>query len=433
MQVISRENDWPEITLSHSDSEVGSPTKKEIPFPKSSPEVVRLKTKILENYRGSVLTHLNPLDCFRSDLFGGFAFLSPRKDWIADEGITEREERLLRLFLEELYEELKNHVFYDKDLFSICSAFLLCEDRLGEYLELLNSFPSNFSDASKGRALLTYLGLLPKKESEASEKRSRVQRLIEKHSLEGLPPEEQIEIYDLVVSGQEPALLGTAYYYFRMQAQGLRNVKVLDSMIVRRLSEFTFKEMELFLKDFETRHSIWNRYNLIKKVRRPSQVKEWLREEKKKNGREELSSTLKESILEKGDESLFERYQLYSKQGLVHTLRPFELLTLWNSTEATKLDTDLIEIEKKVPESYLTQRMIAVKEFRDQRFSAFLERLPKTGRFQYTPEMVYLRAVSLLELGNATEGVRLLKSLVYKFPDSDFLRLVLDRYQKGEV
>lgn len=427
MQVSISQTEWPEITLGRP---APTPERQNGPSSKPSSEVLRLKTKILENYSGSILTHLKPSDCFRSDLFGGFRFLSPRTNWIREEGITEREEKLLRLFFEELLEELEGHEIWDGELFSLCSAFLLCEERLQDYGKLLDSFSADLPEAKDGRTLLYFLGFSAQTPEQMPEETEDKVRLVSTHKTSGLSEEQKFRLYDLVVSGKEPNLLGLAYHYFRTNPSGLRSVTVLDAMLSRRLQEFELGEVDSFLKDYETRHSIRDRFFLLKRSISRDLLKDWILEEKRRNGREELSESLRETVSGSGDESLFERYKILKEQGLTHTLRPFELLLLWNSTAASELEVSLVDLEKLYPDSYLTHRAIAVKEFKERKFDAFLDRLARTGRFQYSSEMLYLKAVTLLEIGMAEEGTKLLESLVYKFPDSDFLRLALERYRK---
>ncbi|WP_246050422.1 hypothetical protein [Leptospira langatensis] len=416
--------EWPEITLRHPDWE-----KKKTPSKSGSSEILRIKTKILDHYSGSILTHLKPNECFRSDLFGKFRFHSPRIDWIREDGITEREEKLLRLFFQELLDELKGDLVWDPELFFLCSAFLLCEERIQEYHELLGSFGSDLQEAKLGRRLLYFLDLIPG-EQLSTEDLSAKERLSYHHKKDGLSPEEQNELYDLVISSQEPDLLGLAFYYFKEKKEGIRNVRVLDAMISRRIEEFEPTEIRSFLEHFDPTHSILERFFLLKKCVSRDRLSSWVAEEKKKNGREELSETLRDSIQEGTDESLFDRFNVLKSQGMSYTLRPFELLVLWNSTLAGELDAEMLSLRAKASSSYLVERAIAVQEFKDKKFAAFQERLSLTGRFQYTPELVYLKAISFLETGRVEEGVQLMESLVYKFPQSDFLRLVLDRYKK---
>lgn len=426
MQLSVTETEWPEITLRHPDwdkKNVGAPTSA------SSAEALRIKAKILDNYSGSILTHLKPGECFRADLFGNFVFRSPRFDWINEEGITEREERLLRLFFQELLEELKGKVVWDSELFYLCSAFLLCEERIQEYKELLDSFAEGLEEAKEGRRLLFYLGLLSQGEIPKYEGKDLKEKIAYAHKTRGLNPEEQNELFDKVVSSEANSLLGLAFHYFREKTTGLRNVSVLETMIARKIRAFKAPEREVFLRQYEVRHSIWDRFFLIKKIQPRDKVAEWVRNEKKRNGREELSETLRDSIQEGTDESLYERFRILKEQGLAHTLRPFELLVIWNSTLASDLDAELLGLRSQTV-SYLGERALAVQAFKDKKFEVFQERSLSTGRFQYSPEMIYLKAISFLETGKVEEGVRLMESLVYKFPQSDFLRLVLDRYRK---
>lgn len=423
MHISVSNTEWPEITLKHPDFESKKLDRK------PDTEVLRLKTKILDHYSGSILTHLRPSHCFRADLFGRFVFHSPRLDWIREDGITEREEKLLRLFFQELLDELKGNLVWDPELFFLCSAFLLCEDRIRDYQELVDSFGEELKEAKEGRRLLYFLGAIPESESFLKEGLERKERISYNHKRQGLNQEEQNELFDLVISSQEPDLAGLAYFYFKDKREGIRNIKVLDASIARRIEEFSRTEADFFLDQYSLRHSILDRFFLVKKCKPRDFLFEWVAEEKKKNGREELKETLRDSIQEGSDDSLFERYKILKEQGMSYTLRPFELLVLWNSTLAGELDSEMIGVRAQTPGSYLTQRAIAVQEFKDKKFEAFRERLVLTGRFQYSPEMVYLKAISLLETGPVEEGVQLMESLVYKFPQSDFLRLVLDRYK----
>lgn len=427
MQLSVSETEWPEITLVHPAWEkknVGTPSSH------SSAEALRIKAKILDNYSGSILTHLKPSECFRSDLYGKFVFRSPRYDWIREEAITEREERLLRLFFQELLDELKGKVVWDSELFYLCSAFLLCEDRIHDYKELLDSFPEEIQETREGKRLLYYLDQAVETEIAPYDGKDPIERLAYAHKSRGLGLEEQNELFDRVVSSEAMALLGLAFHYFKEKKEGLRSISVLDSVLARRIRAFRPEERDFFFSQYQTRHSIRDQFFLVKRFRSKDQVREWVREQKKKNGREELSETLKDSIQEGGDDSLYERFRILKEQGIAHTLRPFELLVIWNSTQAMDLDAELLSLRARGSSSYLAERAIAVQEFKDKRFAEFQDRLPATGRFQYTPEMIYLKAISLLETGKAEEGVQLMESLVYKFPQSDFLRLVLDRYRR---
>ncbi|EMF42316.1 hypothetical protein LEP1GSC083_0166 [Leptospira interrogans serovar Pyrogenes str. L0374] len=53
------------------------------------------------------------------------------------------------------------------------------------------------------------------------------------------------------------------------------------------------------------------------------------------------------------------------------------------------------------------------------------------GRFRFSPEMLYLQGSALVEIGRTQEGIKLLENLLIKFPDADYLRLVLERYKKN--
>lgn len=60
-----------------------------------------------------------------------------------------------------------------------------------------------------------------------------------------------------------------------------------------------------------------------------------------------------------------------------------------------------------------------------------MKSLEYCGRFRFSPEMLYLQGSALVEIGRTGEGIGLLESLLVKFPDADYLRLVLERYKKN--
>lgn len=141
--------------------------------------------------------------------------------------------------------------------------------------------------------------------------------------------------------------------------------------------------------------------------------------------------SLQDKILTGQDESLEKRYAILKQNRLVYTLSPFELLILLNSTESSNVQKEIGGVEKSLPDSYLTKRAKAVLYFFEKNFEKFLKSLEHCGRFRFSPEMLYLQGSALVEIGRTGEGIGLLESLLMKFPDADYLRLVLERYKKS--
>ncbi|EMG12433.1 hypothetical protein LEP1GSC151_1981 [Leptospira interrogans serovar Grippotyphosa str. LT2186] len=141
--------------------------------------------------------------------------------------------------------------------------------------------------------------------------------------------------------------------------------------------------------------------------------------------------SLQDKILQSQDESLEKRYALLKKNHLVYTLSPFELLILLNSTESSNVQKEIGGVGERLPDSYLTKRAKSVLYFFEKKFEEFLKSLEHCGRFRFSPEMLYLQGSALVEIGRTQEGIKLLENLLIKFPDADYLRLVLERYKKN--
>ncbi|PKA03386.1 hypothetical protein CH375_17320 [Leptospira ellisii] len=139
---------------------------------------------------------------------------------------------------------------------------------------------------------------------------------------------------------------------------------------------------------------------------------------------------MQENILAGQDESLDKRYVLLKQNRLVYTLSPFELLILLNSTESANVEKEIGGHHEKLPDSYLTKRARLALRFFKKEYDEFLNSIGECGRFRFSPEMIYLQGLAMIEIGRTEEGIGLLESLFMRFPESEYLRLVLERYKK---
>lgn len=111
MQILEKEktNDlWPEITLSSYVEK--APTilvkkrKSEGLVPRN-PEIIRLKSKILEYFSGALNEVHSPFSSLRIDLFGEFRFQTDATSPFEEEGLSEREKICSKYSLRNFWKE----------------------------------------------------------------------------------------------------------------------------------------------------------------------------------------------------------------------------------------------------------------------------------------------------------------------------------------
>ncbi|TGM00994.1 hypothetical protein EHQ76_11285 [Leptospira barantonii] len=443
MQILEKEktNDvWTEFTLSsyaektfveEKLSAVLSKKKKsEGPAPRN-PEIIRLKSKILEYFSGALNRFHSPFSNIRIDLFGEFRFQSDATSPFEEEGLSEREKNLLKIFFEELLDKALEEHQADPEVFQVLESFLLHEQELDEYLGLTGVYDQDLPFIVEAKQLLALMGKIEYSEFLKDKGESRFQKYGALWKFGGLSIEDRETIYDLVVTGQEPGLLGLAWLLFKHETTGFRTVFPIERRILTMIESLNSDEKESFFKAYSSRHGYLENYFVLKRIRPQEYRKAWLEGEKQKNGRSVLLGSLQDNILAGQDESLEKRYAILKQNHLVYTLSPFELLILLNSTESSNVQKEIGGVEERLPDSYLTRRARAVLHFFKRDFEKYVEAAEHCGRFRYSPEMLYLQGLSFVEMGRTDEGIGLLESLLMKFPDSDYLRLVLERYKKN--
>ncbi|MGJ4751532.1 tetratricopeptide repeat protein [Leptospira kmetyi] len=441
MQILEKEktNDvWTEFTLSSRAEKkfaeenvpafLSKKKKSEGPAPRN-PEIIRLKSKILGYFSGALNRFHSPFSNIRIDLFGEFRFQSDATSPFEEEGLSEREKNLLKIFFEELLDKALEEHQADPEVFQVLESFLLHEQELDEYLELTEVYDQDLPFIVEAKQLLALMGKIEYSEFLKDKGDSRFQKYGSLWKFGGLSLEDRETIYDLVVTGQEPGLLGLAWILFKHETTGFRTVFPIERRILTVIETLNSDEKESFFKAYSSRHGYLENYFVLKRIRPREYRKAWLEGEKQKNGRSVLLGSLQDNILAGQDESLEKRYAILKQNHLVYTLGPFELLILLNSTESSNVQKEIGGVEERLPDSYLTRRARAVLHFFKKDFEQYIEAAEHCGRFRYSPEMLYLKGLSLIEIGQTDEGIGLLESLLMKFPDSDYLRLVLERYK----
>ncbi|MDV6234676.1 hypothetical protein CH379_003410 [Leptospira ellisii] len=433
MQTLEKDvttEDWPEITLT-SFAEPLLPKKKspQGPAPRN-PEILRLKSKILEYFSGALNRVHSPFFNARVDLFGEFRFQTDATSPFEEDGLSEREKNLLQIFFEELFDRALEDHQSDPEIFQVLESYLLHEQKLEEYLSLTGVFDQDLPFIVEAKQFLALFGKIEYSDSLKKEGGSRFHKYGALWKLGKLELEDRETIYDLVVTGEEPGLLGLAWVLYKHETSGLRTVFPIERRILSALDTLVSEERESFFKAYSSRHGYLENYFVLKQIRPREYRKAWLEGEKKKNGRSVLLGSLQENILAGQDESLDKRYVLLKQNRLVYTLSPFELLILLNSTESANVEKEIGGHHEKLPDSYLTKRARLALRFFKKEYDEFLNSIGECGRFRFSPEMIYLQGLAMIEIGRTEEGIGLLESLFMRFPESEYLRLVLERYKK---
>lgn len=179
MQILEKEKTdrlWPEITLSsYSEQFLIRKKKPKGPISRNS-EIIRLKSKILEYFSGALNRIHSPFHNLRIDLFGEFRFQTDVTSPFEEEGLSEREKNLLKIFFEELLDKALEEHQADPEVFQILESFLLHEQKLDEYLELIGVYDEDLPFIEEAKQFLALMGKIEYSTSLKNKEISRFQK-----------------------------------------------------------------------------------------------------------------------------------------------------------------------------------------------------------------------------------------------------------------
>ena len=425
---------WEEIFLSNRSS------KKEVvilpeppPIPKkkeiSLDEVLLFRSKIVEQLKDRVLFTFEPAYFLSVKTNHSVEFFSRVSLQISENYIP------LNPVLYDVFSSLCEKIlqFYqynfldDPELLDILTNYLLFAGRLEEYKRLASDFLAKEKLPLKHYTFLVCLGSFENTlHSEIVEENGlifTIYRFLYSQVLNS----EKAFFYDSLLSGRFDNLLSVGFVLFQEETEGIRNIFPILSRLLQQ-DQLSLQEKDTVLSYYQSTEKYMETFFLLKKEKSQAEIKEWLEGVKNINGKN--LSILPEDIVNLNrPELLRSKFKRLKSEKKLYTLQPFEILLLLNSTESFIIRDNIDIAYSKFPYSYIINRSKAVVHFFDNEFYAFFRHSGLSGRFQFMAEMIYIKALSLIEVDRKTEGNVILYALQKKFPKSNFLKNALEEFK----
>jgi hypothetical protein len=425
---------WEEIFLSNRSSKkeaVASseppsiPKKKEI----SLEEVLLFRAKIVEQLKDRVILTFEPAHFLSVKMNHSVEFF-PKVLSLVSESYIPLSPVLYDTF-SSLCEKILQFYQYDfhddPTLLDILTNYLLFAGRLEEYKRLTTDFLAKDKLPIKHYTFLVCLGSIENTlHSQIVEEAGLIFTVYRFLYSQVLNSEKAI-FYDALLSGRFDNLLSVGFVLFQEETGGIRNVFPILSRILKQ-NQLSLQEKDTVLSFYKSTERYMETFFLLKKEKSRSDIKEWLESVKGINGKK-LPNLPEDIVNLNRPELLRAKFKRLKAEKKLYTLQPFEILLLLNSTEAFIIRDNIDIAYSRYPYSYIINRSKAVVHFFDNEFYSFFKHATLSGRFQFMAEMIYIKALSLIEVDRKTEGNVILYALQKKFPKSDFLKNALEEFK----
>jgi hypothetical protein len=192
----------------------------------------------------------------------------------------------------------------------------------------------------------------------------------------------------------------------------IRNIKPIHEIITKKLSRYDNKNQNIFLDSYLKTGNYLKSYFFLKKVYGKIDLKNWILLQKNINGKIKITkSNLVNSTISKIN-------HFFDKKDIT-VFSPFELYqALSESNHKDSIITCINTLYQKNPGSYILNQAKAIESFINKNYINFFRFTDKSGSFQYKSEIIYLKAICLMEIGLVIESRNLIKILMEKFPES---------------
>lgn len=420
---------WEELTISNNRSQ--NPPTESITgrsIVEDVPEVLAYKEKIL-SYLKNITIEFYPLDFLKTDLKGNIKLKYGRNTNVIHKYLAAMKNDDLLVTYEKAYQFYRSHFYFDAELLDLLSIYLLSLGRISDFKMIAERFLSNSTLPDKYRYFLVLSELMELTVNEKVQDYDLLPILyrIQKGNFTNI---EREYIYDFVISNTSSELAGLGFYFYKNSFTGIRNIFPILKILLKDFETLSLDEKKELLEEFKSTNNYLRTYFLMKRVYDREEIKKWLNGVKKINCKFKTDPDAAITSLKslKLDMELLNKYQILKDNKLIYTMNPFEILLFLNSTEYFPLRQAILECMSDSPNSYSNNRAYATLNFFEKDYYTFLNHIQKSGRLQYQPDAVYLRAIALLELGLKEESKALFYALELKFPDSILLKNAVEQY-----
>jgi hypothetical protein len=402
--------DWEEIFLSsEGTSEVIIEPLEKLPISSGSIEFGVLKISLLDYFKSIDYIQIPLENYLTSDLAGNIILQNP----IFSSSINNTISYSITI-VDDLLKYYENNFQKDDEVVIYLCLTLIQENRRDD----LNKFLLKYNSQSKlplSLEIFLILGGVLRKELPniiLHGDEDNLLNILYKYKFFSLSKSEQILLYDSVITNEKSNLLGIVFYIYKDVLGEIRNIKPIQEIISKKFTQYDDINQKIFLDSYLKTGNYLKSYFCLKKVYSKRDLKNWTVLQKNINGKIKLIKSNKEDsiislinhFLEKKDITIFSPFELY--QALNDNNHKNNIISIINT------------LYKKNPGSYILNQARAIENFINKDYINFFKFTDKSGSFQNKSEIIYLKAICLMEIGLIIESGNLIKILLEKFPDS---------------
>ena len=402
--------EWEEIFLSsEGTSEVTAEIVEKFPIPSGSKVFGILKIALLDYFK-SIDQFQKPLeDYLTTDLSGNITLLNP---FFIGSKIGNMPSFLS--IVDDLLKYYENNFQKDDEVLIYLILSLIQSNRVADLNTLLINYNSKTNIPLSLEIFLILGGVLRKKLQNTifHGDEDDFLNILYKYKFSSLSNSEKILIYDSVITNTKPNLLGIAFYLYKDSFYEIRNINPLHGIISKKFTQYDTENQNIFLKSYLKSGNYFKSYLFLKKVYSKKELKKWIETQKNVNGKNKSTERYITKSLNSSITHFFEKKD-------ISVLSPFELYqVLMDNDHKDNIITHINTLYSKSPNSYILNQAKAIENFIKKDYINFFRLVDKSGSLQNKSEIIYLKAICLMEIGLLIESQNFAKILLEKFPDS---------------
>ncbi len=405
--------------------EVESPEKKSL---KLKAELVELKESLKANLADSYDLKFIPEKYIETNLLGEISFkriedIDFKSNYLT-RASSDKEKQLVS-DLEKIISYYEKEFIEDIDFLELISTYLIQVNRLADLVAIANKYLTRGLLPLKFQIFFILTEIYPNNLRNlvlAGDEKIVINILYKFKFLE-IDKSEKNYLYDLVVSGTNPDLLGLVFQVFKNEFKGIRNVSPIFKLISEKFTELSQEEKRLFVSSYQQTYNYFKIYFFMKKSHSKLEIETWIKAMNVMNGKDKgILYSVEEQLKDVPEKNkLTQKYSLLKEYSANYLLSPFEILLLCNSTISLELKNEISAYYEKYPLSYVANRSMAVIYFHNEDYKKFLIQIAKSGNFRFQMEVLYLKAISYRELNLEKESSKIFQALYKRFPESEIL------------
>ena len=413
------------ITATLPPVETESPEKKSL---KLKAELLDLKESLKANLKDTYDLEFNPEKYIETNLHGDISFkrmedIDFRSNYLT-KATSEKDKQLVAQF-EKIISYYEKEFIEDTDFLELLSTYLIQMNRLADLVAIANKYLSKGILPLKFQIFFILTDIYPNnlRNLVLAGNEKIVINILYKYKYLELDKSEKNYLYDLVVSGTNPELLGLVFQIFKNEFKGIRNVSPIFKLIADKFVSLSPEEKRVFTSAYQQTYNYLKIYFYMKKSHSKLEIETWLKAMNVMNGKDKaILNTIEEELKDVPEKNkLTQKYSLLKEHNASYLLSPFEILLLCNSTVSLEIKNEISEYYEKYPQSFIANRSMAVIYFHDEDYKKFLIQIAKSGNFRFQMEVLYLKAISYRELNLEKESSKIFQALYKRFPESEIL------------